>query len=125
MGQKSQKDYINRRFRMNNKIIAVIGALLFAAAVVVGNFAQFEAAAVIEIALASFALCAVVISAVRQAKEKNAFSWKTVVVIALAVIGGVLCCIGGLQQAIFKEISGLVLALLSVIFGLIFDSKKA
>lgn len=109
---------------MNNKIIAVIGALLFASAVVVGNFAQFEAAAVIEIALASFALCAVVISAVRQAKEKNAFSWKTVVVIALAVVG-VLCCIGGLQQAIFKEISGLVLALLSVIFGLVFDSKKA
>lgn len=69
---------------MNNKIIAVIGALLFAAAVVVGNFAQFE-----------------------------------------AVVGGVLCCIGGLQQAIFKEISGLVLALLSVIFGLVFDSKKA
>lgn len=110
---------------MNNKIIAVIGALLFASAVVVGNFAQFEAAAVIEIALASFALCAVVISAVRQAKKKNAFSWKTVVVIALAVVGGVLCCIGGLQQAIFKEISGLVLALLSVIFGLVFDSKKA
>ena len=102
---------------MNNKIIAVIGALLFAAAVAVGNFAQFEAAAVIEIAVAAFALCAVVISAVRQAKEKNTFSWKT-------VVGGVLCCIGGLQQAIFKEISGLVLALLSVIFGLVFDSKK-
>lgn len=109
---------------MNNKIIAVIGALLFAAAVVVGNFVQAEAAVVIEIALASFALCAVVISAVKQAKERNAFSWKTVVVIALAVIGGVLCSIGGLQQAIFKEISGLVLALLSVIFGLVFDSKK-
>ena len=88
---------------MNNKIIAVFGALLFAAAVVVGNFVQVEAAVVIEIALASFALCAVVISAVKQAKEKNAFSWKTVVVIALAVIGGVLCCIGGLQQAVFKE----------------------
>ena len=42
---------------MNNKIIAVIGALLFAAAVVVGNFVQVEAAVVIEIALASFALC--------------------------------------------------------------------
>lgn len=110
---------------MNNKIIAVIGALLFAAAVVVGNFAQFEAASVIEIALASFALCAVILSVVRQAKEKNTFSWKTVMVIALAVVGGVLCCIGGLQQAIFKEISGLVLALLSVIFGLVFDSKKA
>lgn len=77
---------------MNNKIIAVIGALLFASAVVVGNFAQFEAAAVIEI--------------------------------ALAVVGGVLCCIGGLQQAIFKEIRGLVLALLIVIFSLVFDSKK-
>ena len=105
---------------MNNKIIAVIGALLFAAAVVVGNFAQFEAAAVIEIALASFALCAVVISAVKQAKEKNVFSWKTVVVIALAVIGGVLCCIGGMQQAVFKEISGLVLAQENDEFAIIF-----
>lgn len=109
---------------MNNKIIAVTGALLFAAAVAAGNFAQAEASAVIEIALASFGLCAVVISAVKQAREKNAFSWKTVVVIALAVAGGVLCCIGGLQQTVFKEISGLVLALLSVIFGLVFDSKK-
>ena len=85
---------------MNNKIIAVIGALLFAAAVVVGNFAQFEAASVIEIALASFALCAVILSAVRQAKEKNTFSWKTVVVIALAVVGGVLCCIGGDRKSV-------------------------
>lgn len=109
---------------MNNKIIAVIGALLFAAAVAAGNFAQAEASAVIEIALASFGLCAVIISAVKQAREKNAFSWKTVVIIALAAIGGVLCCIGGLQQTVFKEISGLVLALLSVILGLVFDSKK-
>ena len=106
-----------------NKIIAVAGALLFALAVAAGNFAQADAAAVIEIALASFGLCAVIVSAVRQAKEKNAFSWKTVVVIALAACGGVLCCIGGLQQTVFEEISGLVLALLSVIFGLVFDSK--
>ena len=97
---------------MNNKIIAVIGALLFAAAV-----EAMKGTTKIIIAHR--------ISAVKQAKEKNAFIWKTVVVIALAVIGGVLCCIGGMQQAIFKEISGLVLALLSVIFGLIFDSKKA
>lgn len=106
-----------------NKIIAVTGALLFAAAVAVGNFAQADAASVIEIALASFGLCAVIVSAVRQAKEKNAFSWKTVVVVALASAGGVLCCVGGLQQTVFEEISGLVLALLAVIFGLVFDGK--
>ena len=106
-----------------NKIIAVTGALLFAAAVAIGNFSQADAAAVIEIAFASFGLCAVIVSAVKQAKEKNAFSWKTVSVITLAAAGGVLCCVGGFQQTVFEEISGLVLALLSVIFGLVFDSK--
>lgn len=106
-----------------NKIIAVTGALLFAAAVIEIARASFGLCAVIDIALASFGLCAVIVSAVKQAKEKNAFSWKTVVVIALASCGGVLCYVGGLQQTVFEEISGLVLALLSVIFGLVFDSK--
>jgi hypothetical protein len=46
-----------------------------------------------------------------------------VVIIVLAAIGGVLCCIGGTNQNIFAEISGAVLALLAVIFGILYAKK--
>ena len=41
----------------------------------------------------------------------------------LGSVGGVICCIGGLAQNIFAEISGAVLALLAVIFGMIYNKK--
>lgn len=108
---------------MKNKIIGFFGILLFATAIVVAKFVSVPIATAIEIALAAFGLTAVIISAVRTAKGKNKFSWKTVVVIALAVIGGVLCCIGGLSQNIFETVSGAILAALTVIFGILFDKK--
>lgn len=100
------------------KIISVIGAVAFIAAVAVGNFASFASAEIIEMALAAFGLCSVIISAITKARQEEKFSWKTVAVIALAVIGGTLCCIGGLSNSVFSELSGLVLALLAVITGL-------
>ncbi|MBC6720300.1 hypothetical protein [Treponema sp. Marseille-Q4130] len=109
---------------MKYKIIGFIGMLLFAAAVVTAQFVKIPSVTVIEIALAAFGLAAVVISMVETAKEKNNFSWKTVVIIVLAVIGGVLCCIGGLSQNIFKTVSGAILAALTVIFGILFDKKS-
>ena len=108
---------------MKNKIIGVGGMLLFAAAIVTAKFVSVPIATVIEIALAAFGLTAVIVSAVRTAKAKNKFSWKTVVIIVLAVIGGVLCCIGGLSQNIFETVSGAILAVLTVIFGVLFDKK--
>lgn len=108
---------------MKNKIIGVGGMLLFAAAIVTAKFVSVPIATVIEIALAAFGLTAVIVSTVRTAKAKNKFSWKTVVVIALAVIGGVLCCIGGLSHNIFETVSGAILAVLTVIFGVLFDKK--
>lgn len=108
---------------MKNKIIGFIGMLLFAAAVATAQFVKIPSVTVIEIALAAFGLAAVVMSTVKTAKAKNKFSWKTVVVIALAVIGGVLCCIGGLSQNIFETVSGAILAALTVIFGILFDKK--
>ncbi|MBO7637980.1 MAG: hypothetical protein J6S91_03295 [Treponema sp.] len=102
----------------------IIGALLFAGAVVFGYFTSFDAAVIIEIAVAAFGLCAVIVSAVKGAREKNIPVWQTVVMIVLASVGGVICCIGGLTQTIFAEISGAALALLSVIFGLLFSKKE-
>lgn len=102
----------------------IIGALLFVVAVVFGSFTNFEAATIIEIGVAAFGLCAVIVSAVKGAKEKQVALWKTVVVIVLASIGGVICCIGGLKQSIFAEISGAVLALLAVIFGMVYNKTK-
>lgn len=104
---------------MKNKVFAIIGALLFVGAVVVANFADFAAATVIEIALAAFGLASVVISAIKTQKTKGAFSWKTILIIVLAVAAGVLVCIGGVTSNIFEQISGLVLALLAIITGLI------
>lgn len=101
----------------------IIGALLFAGAAVFGYFCNFPAVAIIEIAAAAFGLCAVIVSAVKGAKEKQIAAWKTIVVIAFATIGGVVCCLGGLAQSIFAEISGAALALLAVIFGMVYNKK--
>ena len=66
----------------------------------------------------------IVLSAVDYGKKHNIKTWATVVIIVLAAIGGVLCCIGGTNQNIFAEISGAVLALLAVIFGILYAKKN-
>ena len=101
----------------------IIGAVLFAVAVAFGFFFKFDGSLVISLAAAAFGFTAIVINAVNYGKEKNVKTWATVVIIVLAAIGGVLCCIGGLNQSIFAEVSGGVLALLAVIFGLLYAKK--
>lgn len=101
----------------------IIGAVLFAVAVAVGFLCKFDAAVIIEIGAAAFGFTAIVTSAVSYAKKNNIKTWETVLIIVLAAIGGVLCCIGGLSQNIFAEISGAALALLAVIFGMIYEHK--
>ena len=102
----------------------IIGAIAFLAAVAVGFFCKFDAAVIIEIGVAAFGFTAIVTSAVSYAKKNNIKIWATALIIALAAIRGVLCCIGGLNQSIFAAISGPALALLAVIFGLIYAHKE-
>ena len=106
------------------KTWGIIGAIAFLVAVAVGFFCEVDAAVIIEIGAAAFGLCSLIIGAIKSGKTKNVKTWKTVLVICFAVIGGVLCCIGGLNQSIFAEISGAALALLAVIFGVIFAKTK-
>lgn len=106
------------------KTWGIVGSILFALAVAFGYFFGFDGATVIEIAIAAFGLTAIIVGAVKAQKEKSNFSlWKTVIVIALASIGGVLVCLGGLQQSIFQTISGAVLALLAVILGIYYAKE--
>ena len=102
----------------------IIGALAFCAAVAVGFFFKFDAAVIIELGAAAFGFTAIVTSAVSYAKKNNIKTWATVLIIVLAAIGGVLCCIGGLNQSIFAEISGAALAILAVIFGIVYAQKS-
>jgi hypothetical protein len=102
----------------------IIGAVLFAVAVAAGFFFKFDAAVIIELGVAAFGFTTIVTSAVTDSKENKIKTWATVLIIVLAAIGGVLCCIGGLSQNIFAEISGAALALLAVIFGIVYAQKK-
>ena len=106
------------------KTWGIIGALFFVAAVTVGYFCNFDGAIIIEIGAAAFGLCSLVIGAIKSGKNKNVKTWKTILIVCFAVIGGVLCCIGGLSQNIFAELAGAALALLAVIFGVIFAKTK-
>lgn len=101
----------------------IIGALFFVVAVAIGYFCNFDGAIIIEIGAAAFGLCGLIIGAIKNGKTKNVKKWGTVLIVCFAVIGGVLCCIGGLSQNIFAEISGAALALLAVIFGTIYAHK--
>jgi hypothetical protein len=107
-----------------NKVLGIIGAVLFAASVAVGCFCSFPSADIVAIALAAFGLTALIVAAVKKAKDENRFSWKTIVVIVGAVAGGVLVALGGLQSNVFEAIAGAVVALITIIFGII-GVKKA
>lgn len=106
-----------------NKVLGIIGGVLFAVAVGIGCFANFAGSTVVEIALAAFGLAAIIIATIKKAKDEGTFSWKTVVVIVLAVAGGALCAVGGVQSNVFEAIAGAVVAIISIIFG-VFVAKK-
>ena len=53
------------------KTYAIIGAILFIAAVVVGKIAGFDAAVPVSIGLGAFGFAALVAGAVKGSKEKN------------------------------------------------------
>lgn len=101
----------------------IIGAIIFAIDVALGYFLKFDGAIIIQLAVAAFAFTLIVLSAVSYGKEHNIKTWATVTIIVLAAIGGVLCCIGGMSQNIFAEISGAALALIAVIFGIVYAKK--
>ena len=103
----------------------IIGAVLFAIDVALGYFLKFDGSLIIQLAVAAFAYTLIVLSAVDYGKKHNIKTWASVAIIVLAAIGGVLCCIGGLNQSIFAEISGAALALLAVIFGVLYAKKSA
>ena len=105
------------------KTFGIIGAIVFAISVALGYFVDFKGDVIVQIALDAFALALVIIGAIKKAKDEGKYSWKIIVCIVLAVVGGILCAIGGLTESIFGAISGAVLALLGIIFGII-NAKK-
>lgn len=106
------------------KVFAIIGALLFCGAVVVGQFCKFPAADAVSIALAAFGLAALIVATIKKAKEEGRFNWMTILVIVVSVVAGVLCALGELQSNIFESLAGAVITLLTIIFGIIGLKKK-
>lgn len=102
----------------------IVGALLFVAACVVGFIFNFDGSDIVAIGLATFGLTATVIDFVKKHKEKGTPIWQIAIVTVLTLVSGVLICIGGLADNIFAAISGAVLALMTIIFGLIYDKKN-
>ena len=102
----------------------IVGALLFVAACVVGFIFNFDGSDIVAIGLAAFAVTATVIAFVKKHKEKGTPVWQIAVVTVLALVAGGLICIGDISQSIFAEISGAVLALMTIIFGLIYNKQK-
>lgn len=102
----------------------IVGALLFVAACVVGFIFNFDGSDIVAIGLATFGLTATVIVFVKKHKEKGTPVWQIAVVTVLTLGAGVLICIGGLADNIFAAISGAILALMTIIFGLLYDKKK-
>ena len=102
----------------------IVGALLFVAACVVGFIFNFDGSDIVAIGLATFGLTATVITFVKKHKEKGTPIWQIAIVTVLTLGSGVLICIGGIADNIFAAISGAVLALMTTIFGLLYDKNK-
>lgn len=69
-------------------------------------------------------MTATVIAFIKKHKEKGTPVWQIAIVTVLTLGSGVLICIGGLTDNIFAAISGALLALMTIIFGLIYDKKN-
>jgi hypothetical protein len=106
-----------------NKFFGIIGAVCFALAVALGYLADFAGDSLVAIAVAVFGATVLIVNAVEEAKKADRFTWKTVACIVLSCIAGVLCCIGGLSQSIFATVSGAVIALMTIIFGVMYAKK--
>ena len=106
------------------KTLGIIGAIIFAISVALGYFIDFKGDVIVQIALDASALTLVIIGAIKDAKEKGKFGWKTIACIVLAVIGGVLCAICGASESIFGAIAGAVIALIGIILGSVTIKKK-
>lgn len=104
---------------MKNKILAILGALLFVAAVAIGNFCDFKAANAVEIALAAFGLISVIISTIKAQKSAGVALWKTILIIVLCIVGAALVAIGGGSSNIFEQLAGLVVAIIGLIIGVV------
>lgn len=102
----------------------IVGALLFVAACVVGFIFNFDGSDIVAIGLAAFGVTTTVIAFIKKHKEKGTPVWQIAIVTVLALVAGVLICIGGLADNIFAAISGAVLALMTIIFGLIYNKQK-
>jgi len=107
-----------------NKIFGIIGMVCFAVAVGLGYFVSFPYDTLVEIALAIFGATLLIIGAVNKSKEAGTFSWKTIVCIVLACLAGVFCAIAGTTKDIFSTIATAVIALVTIIFGVLFVNKK-
>lgn len=102
----------------------IIGCLFIVAAVCVSFFCKFDSAAVVAVALAAFGFAAAITGAVKKAKEQKMKLSEIICIVVFSAAGGVLCCIGGLNQSIFAELAGAVLALLTIIFGVLLDKSN-
>ena len=109
---------------MKSKVFGIIGSLLFVAAVVVGYFCKFESADIVAVALAAFALASTVVAVVKKyKKDGEKFNWKFILIIALTIVGAVLCAIGGISDSIFATLAGAVIGILTIIFGVLAIKK--
>ena len=102
----------------------IVGALLFVAACVVGFIFNFDGSDIVAIGLAAFGMTSTVFAFIKKHKEKGKPIWQIAIVTVLTISSGVLICIGGLSDNIFAAISGAILALMTIIFGLLYDKKN-
>lgn len=84
----------------------IVGALFFVAACVVGFIFNFDGSNIVAIGLATFGLTATVIAFIKKHKEKGTPVWQIAIVTVLTLI------------------SGAVLSLMTIIFGLIYYKKN-
>ena len=101
----------------------IVGALLFVAACVVGFIFNFDGSDIVAIGLAAFGMTSTVIAFAKKHKEKGTPIWQIAIVTVLTLVSGVLICIGGIADNIFAAISGAVLALMTIIFGLLYAKE--
>ena len=105
-------------------IFGIIGSLFFVAAVIVGYFCKFDSADLVAVALDAFALATLLVGIIKKYKEAGKLSWKLVAVLIMTVVGAALVAVGGLSDNIFATLTGAVIGILGIIFGVLAVKEK-
>lgn len=106
-----------------SKVLPILGVVLIGVATAVGFFFDFSGDNIISIAIAFFGAGSIFFGIYKKDIETGKSKYVTIGIGACAAVGGLICAFGGVAENTITAIVGAVIAVISVIIGVV-SAKK-